>query len=240
MTEARKLTQDGIREARAYLALLRDDPTMSVGPPDHLLYDPTYAKPFANAPQVRHLPINTRRDAASYLDSFDPPLDRRFVDDWPFWGWLGLFHLADILHSPERRGRMSRETETFVVDPGDKRSLTDNYRHYLWSVWRLDSSLGEEASILMDRDLMRMEDTMRQIVNSPRIFNSMGVPQLILRLYTAEGRNKRGYTRNQGGLRHLLRALPQLERTYDVYGMTPDALLQILPPVFREWDDVEP
>ena len=40
----------------------------------------------------------------------------------------------------------------------------------------------------------------------------------------------------RGGLRHLLRVLDQLERTYDVYGMEPDALLSILPEEFRQWD----
>ena len=239
MTYARRLTQDGIREARAYVDLLRDDPTVSVAPPDHLLYDPRYAKPFANAPQVRHFPINTRRDAASYLDSLDPPLDRRFVDDWSFWGWMGLFHLDDILNSPERRARMSKAAESFVLDPSDSWSKRMGYRNYLWSAWRLMTTLGNEAEFLLKRNIMGVEDLMRQIVDSPRIFNSAGVSKLILRLYTAGTRSKRGYTNHPGGLRHLLRVLPQLERTYDVYGMTPDALLEILPPIFREWDDVE-
>ena len=236
MTRARRLTDRGIREARAFIDRVRNDPTQSIEPPCELLTNPVYAEPFAGAPTVRHLQITTRREALEYLLSLDPPLDRRRTDDWHFWGWMGLYHLRDILHSAERRERMSKETETFVVAPNEKGSLRDNYRHYLWSSWRIQASLGEDAAFLIDRDIMEIGDVMRQIVNSPRIFNSVGIPLLILRLYTDGQRLKRGHVLRPGGLRHLLRVLRQLERTYDVYGMSPDALLRILPPEFHQWD----
>ena len=57
-----------------------------------------------------------------------------------------------------------------------------------------------------------------------------------MRLYTTDKRTKPGYTESLGGLRHLLRVLPQMEMTYDVYGMEPDALLEVLPADFRRWD----
>ena len=51
-------------------------------------------------------------------------------------------------------------------------------------------------------------------------------------------RSRRGASTSvAGGLRHLIRVLDQLERTYDVYGMEPDALLRILPEEFRQWDE---
>ena len=58
----------------------------------------------------------------------------------------------------------------------------------------------------------------------------------MLRLYTHGRQQKRGFGRRPGGLRHLIRVLDQLERTYDVYGMSPDALIRILPEEFRRWD----
>ena len=58
----------------------------------------------------------------------------------------------------------------------------------------------------------------------------------MLRLYTTGTRQKRGFGQRPGGLRHLIRVLDQLERTYDVYGMSPDALIRILPEEFRRWD----
>ena len=57
-----------------------------------------------------------------------------------------------------------------------------------------------------------------------------------MRLYTRGAHQKRGFIYDRGGLRHLIRVLDQLERTHDVYGMEPDALLKILPDEFRQWD----
>lgn len=58
---------------------------------------------------------------------------------------------------------------------------------------------------------------------------------MALSLSTNGTRSKRGFRDQPGGLRHLLRVLDQLERTHDVYGMTPEALVRILPPEFAPW-----
>lgn len=238
MTYARALTPDGIRKAQEFVRAVRHDPTLPLTPPDDILLDPKYSYAIDPAPQVEHYNFTTRREAAEYLASLSPPLDQRFVDDWPFWSWLGLWHLPDVLHTDYRRSRMSAEEETFVVDRMDGRSRQSRYRNYLWTSWRLHEAFGEEVAFLLDRDIMELGQITRRITNSPRIFNSAGVVQLILRLYTRGNRAKRGRrSRPGGGLDHLLRVLPQLELTHDVYGMSPDALLRILPREVQEWDE---
>ncbi len=237
MTYARALTTDGIRRAQEFVRALGSDPAMPLTPPDDILFDARYSREIERAPRVEHRSFTTRREAAEYLVSLSPPLDQRSVDDWPFWSWLGLWHLPDILHTDERRTRMSSEEETFVVDRMDGRSRQSRYRNYLWTSWRLYQAFGEEAAYLLDLDIMEIGQITRRIINSPRIFNSVGVVQLILRLYTREKRAKRGRRNRPGGLDHLFRVLPQLELTHDVYGMSPDALLRILPPEIQKWDE---
>ena len=77
-----------------------------------------------------------------------------------------------------------------------------------------------------------------RIFNTNRIFNSAGIVELIIRLYTQGTRQKPRAVQNTsaGGLLHLIRVLDQLERTHDVYGMEPEALLRVLPSEFRAWD----
>lgn len=237
MTCARTLTPDGIRRAQEFVRAVRDDPKLALSPPDVILYDHEYSRGIEQAPRVEHRSLTTRREAAEYLASLSPPPDRRAVNDWPFWSWLGLYHLPDVLHTVERRTRISSEEETFVVDTSQAGSRRSRYRHYLWTSWRLREAFGEEAAFLLDRDIMEIGDITRRIVNSPRIFNSVGVVQLILRLYTRGEHAKRGRIVRPGGLDHLLRVLPQLELTHDVYGMLPDALLRILPSEIQEWDE---
>ncbi len=235
-TQARTLTDTGIRRAQAVLRDIRDHPERPLKVPNAVLYGDDCSRSLNDAPAVEHHQLTTRRDAAEYLMALTPPLDQRLVDDWHFWSWLGLFHVEDILHTPERRGRMSREVETFVVDPTVKQSLRSDYRNYLWAAWRLHQRFGDDMSFLLDRDMMEIGDIVRRITNSPRVFNSTGVAELIVRLYSDGPRPKRGHVSQPGGLNHLLRVLPQLELTHDVYGMTPDALLRILPRPVQKWD----
>ena len=236
MTHARALTPEGIRRAQEFVRAVCDEPKLALSPPDDILFQRRYSRTIDPAPRVEHRSLTTRREAAEYLASLSPPLDRRHVYDWPFWSWLGLWHLPDVLHTDERRARVSREEETFVVDTAQAGSRS-SYRHYLWTSWRLHETFGEEAAFLLDRDIMEIGEITRRITNAPRIFNSVGVVQLILRLYTRGERQKRGMRVRPGGLDHLLRVLPQLELTYDVYGMSPDALLRILPNEIQAWDE---
>ena len=237
MTLARALTLEGVRRGREFLRATQIDVSLDISPPDDLLFGDECSYAIAGAPTVEHHDFTTRREAASYLASLSPPLDQRFVDEWPFWSWLGLWHVADVLHTKDRRSRMSSEEETFVVDWTDARARQNRYRNYLWTSWRLYEAFGEDVAFLLDRDIMEIGQVTRRIINSPRIFNSVGVPQLILRLYTREAHAKRGIRNRPGGLNHLLRVLPQLELTHDVYGMSPDALLRILPREVQKWDE---
>lgn len=191
-----------------------------------------------NAPEVWHHPIVTRRDAGEYVDSLRPEITGDTADDWAFWSWLGMFHLTDIIPA-ERRKRLSAEVETFVLDPELRRASHDLYRHYLLTSWRLLVQFGDRVGYLLEQDVTDVGDLFRLSTNSPSRFNSLAIPELIVRLYTNQGTSRRGHTRGRGGLRHLLRVLDQLERTYDVYGMTPEALIRILPPDFDRWMPVD-
>ena len=122
MTYARALTLEGIRRAQEFVRAVRNDPTLPLTPPNDILFGARCSREIERAPRVEHREFTTRREAAEYLASLSPAPDRRSVDDWSFWSWLGLYHLSDVLHTDERRDRMSSEEETFVVDVTDGRS----------------------------------------------------------------------------------------------------------------------
>ena len=232
----RRLTSDGIQLARQFLADLRESSTGPIEPPRQLLYDERYAQPFVGDVEVGRRPFRTRRDAAEYLAPRLEPIKRLVTDHAGVWSWLGMFYFAETVRRGNGTIRLSPLNETFVVDGSVGRSYLLRYRHYLWGSWRLYDSHVERAAFLLDQDLTSFGDLAERAFGSVRIFNSLGVVPLMLRLYTNEDRQKAGFGRSRGGLRHLIRVLDQLERTYDVYGMEPDALLRILPDEFRSWD----
>ena len=152
------------------------------------------------------------------------------------WSWLGMYYFAGI--APQT---LSPNNMTLIVESGEdtsnaSRSEQQTYRHYLWGSWRLYEQHGEQAAFLLDQPIASWDDLSQRTFGSRRIFSSKGIVQIMLRLYTAGTRKKRGYARSPGGLRHLVRVLPQLELTHDVYGMEPDAVLRILPDDFRRWE----
>ena len=236
MTPARTLTPDGITLARAFLAEVRAKPTARALPPDALLFGDTYTQILAGAPELRPIDLTTRRDAAEYLSTTLAPIQQRIADDAGFWSWLGMYYFSETVRR-DRNGipKLSSLDETFVVHDGDPRSYQRRYRHYLWSAWRLWRAHGQHAAFLLDQPINSFGDIADRVFSYSRIFNARGIVQLILRLYTEQGRHKPGFGRAPGGLRHLIRVLDQLERTYDVYGMPAEALMRILPREFDPW-----
>ena len=237
MTELRRLTGDGIKRARDFLAHVREHPRARDRPPQELLFGERYSRAFESCVEVEPSVFRRRRDAAEYLAPRLEPIKHRIGDDAKFWSWLGMYYFEHIVRIRDGAVRLSRLDETFVVDSGDPRSLRNRYRHYLWGSWRLYEQHGEGAAYLLNEEITSWSIIADRGFGAVRIFNSEGVIQLILRLYTEGGRQKPGSFRGHGGLRHLVRVLDQLELTHDVYGMQPDALIEILPEPFRKWDN---
>ncbi len=236
MTLARTLTPDGIVLAREFLASVRAEPTADALPMDELLFDGRYSAALPRAPDVERIAVSTRRDAAVYLGPRLEPIQRDIADHAGFWSWLGMYYFAETAPR-DRNGvvKLSPLDETFIVPVQEDRSYQRRYRHYLWSAWRLQQAHGASADFLLDERINSFGDIADRVFSYSRIFNANGIVQLILRLYTVDGRQKPRFGRAPGGLRHLIRVLDQLERTYDVYGMPAEALMRILPREFDPW-----
>ena len=237
-TPLRRLTAAGIAEAQAFLARLREHPDGDRTPPDGLLFGERCSRPFEAGAGIAVEPraFRTRREAGAYLSPLLAPVRRQVLGDAGLWSWLGMFYFEGTAPA-----MLSPNNMTFVFgSPEDAsnsiRSNQQRYRHYLWGSWRLYEHHGENADFLLNQEIASWDDISERSFGSIRVFSSLGIVQVILRLYTNGARKKRGYVHSPGGLRHLLRVLPQLELTYDVYGMRPEALLRVLPDDFRHWD----
>ena len=234
MTRLRRFTRAGVEAAVKFLASAREAEGVAAGgPPDDLLFKAQYSTPFVPEVRVEQRALRTRRDAAEHIGPRIEAVKREIVDDLRAWSWLGLYHFVDITHAASS-ARVSPLDGAFVVR-ASSRALQQRYRHYLWGSWRLHQQHGEHAAFLLDQPLTSWSDLDQRAFGSIRVFNSPGVLPLMLHLYTRDGSRKRGYSQNPGGVRHLLRVLDQLERTYDVYGMSPEALLNVLPEPFMQW-----
>ena len=232
-TPLRRLTAEGIAEAQRFLQGLRDMPTGNRNPPRDLLEDNLrYSRLFSQDVRVERRGFRTRREAGEYLSPLLAPVRSQVLDDAGVWSWLGMFYFPEVVRVQEGRVRLNADTTSLFLG---ERAAQRRYRHYLWSAWRLYEQHGKDADFLLDEDITTFTDLADRVFSDFRVFNSKGVVPLAIRLYTDSEGLKPGYPRRPGGLRHLMRVLPQLELTYDVYGMRPEALLRVLPDDFRAW-----
>ena len=234
MTRLHRFTREGVSTALGMLEDVRKGVVEPESLPKNLLLGEQYSQPFEPEISIGRGPLNTRRDAALLLRDRLHDVKSKISDDSSVWSWLGMYYLADILRGQEGARRVSPLDEVFVIRD-TTRADQRRYRHYLWGSWRLFEQHGEEASFLLDERLTSWTDLAERAFGSVRIFNSVGIVPLMLRLYTDGSRRKKGYIHNSGGLRHLIRILDQLERTHDIYGMPASALLEILPMPFQDW-----
>ena len=233
--KAREFNAKGIQRARQFLDEVRSNPESGLTPPRDLLLGGEYTREFRRELTVerRRQPFASRREIGVYLAPRLRPLGPQVADRISLWSWLGLFHFEDTVRIVDGTMRLSPLDETFVLDPGDDQHLRGQHRHCLRSAWQLYEVHGDNAAFLLNQPPTARGDIADRILQSQRIFHSEGIVPLILGLYTDGDHPKRGFRGRPGGLRHFLRVLDQLERTYDVYGMPAHALLRILPPEFQ-------
>lgn len=237
--KAREFTKRGIRRARRFLDEVRERPEIRSDPPRALLEGSEYTRPFSGNLTVdrRRRRFASRREAGEYLAPKLSPFRPWIADRMSLWSWLGVFYFRNTVRIVDGAAKLSPLDETFVIDRSDKHNYRGRHRHYLRAAWQLYESHGDHAAFLLNQPPWARGDIADRILQSQPIFNSVGIVPLILGLYTDGNRPKRGSQGRPGGLRHLRRVLPQLERTYDIYGMPPHSLVRILPPEFEPWID---
>ena len=226
----------GAGEAACRRARLREHPDADRTPSDDLLFGDRYSRPFEAGADIMLEPrtFETRRDAGAYLSPLLAPVRRQILDDVGVWSWIGMFYFAETVRVRDGRIHLSRNEEFLFLE--DTWSTQLRPRHWLWSSWRLYGQYGESVAVLLNAGITTRSFLSDTVLANRRIFNSVGIVPLLMHLYTDGKRPRRNYTARPGGLRHLMRVLPQLELTYDVYGMRPEALLRVLPDDFRHWD----
>lgn len=241
-----ELTDAGIRAAKNYLAALRQN--ANAPPPAGLLTDNRYARPVAPAVSVEPRPFASRRDAGAYLDNRLAPLGpARISDNARLWSWLGMFYFEQVVgRYADGRMRIAASDVAYVIDPtSDRRGDSQSHRHRLLAAWDIYTRHGDaRARGLLSHPVSGMEQLADRLLGAVAAYRAPGIMKLANRLYTdpATGTQKPGvagggqhHQRPPGGIVRLLDVLNQLYMTYDVYGMTAEQLLPLLPAEFDRW-----
>lgn len=235
----RRLNDAGIDAFAAYLGNLAQDPALPV--PVQLLDDSAHSEPLQTTAAVEAKVFGTRFDAAAYLHglltaSGLPGIDR----DRGLWTWLTLFYFDQLCPADKRGHREPGATARYISELSNWKRF---YRHLLAGPYFIFSAHADDpkrAMAVLLSKLTKPGDVVEQIASRQELVTNKAIMGVITKLYVDETANKikKGAGGKGGGsARRLADVLGQFELTFDLYAITADNLLTLLPREFRRFAD---
>ncbi len=230
----RRFTDTGLAAFRDYLRRLKDqDPTLD--PPRDLLDDDASAQPLSPNIEATLRTFRNRGDFARWLHDAAAAADTAPPGNDPhFWAWLTLALFDQVC--PARDGkRTPRETAWYIPAVRDPRRI---YRHALYgshTVYDASRKNGADAAIFLSNSLTRLGHFWYQIASRQDLITNPAVVSAATGLYfdPRAGRAKPGAaTQKPGGVFRFVKLLNQLDRTWDLRLLSPNAVLDLLPAEF--------
>ncbi|MDE2940648.1 MAG: hypothetical protein OXR67_17275 [Chloroflexota bacterium] len=239
----RQMNAKGITASKAYLANLRAG-QVDAPFPDYALSDAKYSDVLEPAVIIEARSFANRREAGEYLSEklAHFPIEE-VQQNYGLWSWLGMFYFNSIVNQDDSGNPdLGRDSDAaYVLDPASP-GWGDN-RHRLLMAYETYTFHGEDAWFMLDQPVNSADQLTNRLSGKPTIFRSRGIVKLAHVLYTdpSTRRRKRGFggggqnQRSPGNLMRFIDVLDQLYMTYDVYGMTAEELMKLLPVEFDRW-----
>ncbi|WP_419633261.1 hypothetical protein [Thiolapillus sp.] len=230
----RKLNGTGLSAFEQYLRDFREGEKLA--PPFHLLTDSRYSEPLEDFSYVERREFGTRYEMGVYLTEILEDTDMQsFLGDQGFWSWLALYWFDQLCPARADRSRKPSQIYNYI--------LSSNYnhrpRHAVRTTWLLVSRYGETALFLLSKKPSERGELIEQLAARQHLISCRGVIEVANRLYYDANRRtfKRGATstKRKGNIRRYIGYLQQLDLTYDLYSITEEALLNILPEEYEHF-----
>lgn len=232
----RMLNEEGIEKFREYLAALRSGSTES--PPRDLLADAWTSAKLPIDIEIKNISFKDRLEAAKYLTTILEPLGHAKIErNVGLWSWLSLNFFDQVCPVNKSRKRSPGQDYRHIFDT-DSRLY---YRHLLMGPYTVYRLHGSEAPLLLYGALSQMTEAYREIACRQAFMTNKEVVSAANRLYydTKKRRPKRGFgakLAKPGTLRRFIDVIHQLDLTYDLYSVSGEEILELLPPEFDEWN----
>ena len=241
----RRLTASGIALFSQYLDELKAGGTAA--PPLWLLTDDAQTQLIAPETPVADTSFVNRLEAARYVDDLFAKAELSDVDrDTGLWAWLSL-RFIDQLCPPNKTGH--REPGQFASGSFVRLipAVADSRRYYrhlllgphlIFRIYRHE--IATAMALLADPVNVATAEAYRLFVESPWLISCRAAVGTATALYFDLDRNRmrRGYGRKTaGGCRRLVQVLQQFDCTFDLYALTLEKLIGLLP---SEFDGFKP
>ena len=223
----------GIERFRDYLEALRSGSREE--PPLDFLWDDGTSEELAWKAVVERRVFANKLMAAAYLDKVFQGISC-LEEDVGLWSWLSLFFFDQVCPAGGEGERKPGRDYRHILEPGYRYG----YRHLLRGPFLVYRLHGERARLLLYSKVYRDNEFHREIasrqafVTNPAILDALN----LLYLDKRKKRPKRGALgkgASGGTLRRFVSVVQQLELNYDLYSMSGEAILGLLPKEFDPW-----
>lgn len=238
MMYIRTLTQQGLDEFSNYIQEIRQGIIKS-SPVDVLSKEP-YSIEFNPSIKIENCRFATRMEMGKHLSGVLTGIERnRLLKEFGMWSWLVLFWF-DQLCPPDANGiRKVRESARYICSM----DYTDWYRHLVAAPWDIFSLHGEFSRLFLTDEIHKHNDFVEQLGARQNIISSKSIIEAADKLYWGTHKNtpKRNATNRKiaGNLRRFIMMTEQFGLTYDLYKMSADDILSLLPHEFDRWRKTE-
>ncbi len=237
-TAIRKFTDEGIEPFRNYLAELREGSTSP--PPFHILNDPATSEPINGGGEIENREFAIRLELAQYLDEALEGIESDSIEtDVHLWSWLSLLYFDQLCPAQKDGVRKPGRDYRHILEPG----YPNGHRHLLCGPYMVYSvyGLGENLSKLLLCTSIPVENKFHhELAGRQSLITNRGSLEAVHSLYyeKANGKPKRGAQVKKpapGTFYRFIGIIQQLDLNYDLYSMTGEEVLELLPAEFNKW-----
>ncbi len=230
-----RLNPAGLAQFQEYLNALSTGVVRE--PPLHLLENPDFSEPVTPAVEVERRVFDSRYAAAEYLSGLFREAGLKGLEkDVGLWAWLSLFYFNQLCPSDAERRRRPGTLVRWFLDSSGR----GYYRHLLagpFFVYRQHLDNPARTRVLLSGPLHKMNRIYDVIAGRMRLVSNPAVVECVSRLYfdARKGHLKsHAQSHKPGKIMRFVSVMMQFDCTYDLYSMTPEDIMALLPPEFRE------
>jgi hypothetical protein len=237
MTRLRRLNQTGIQRFTEFLLSLSTDTPQ--GRPVDILTDSATSEELGVPIEVEARTFGSRFAVGRYLDERFSAAGLKDVEsDCGLWAWLALFYFEELCPPGPQGRRKPGELARWIPEVSNFQRY---YRHLLagpYRIYRAHRDCPRRALALLCGPLDRPGEIVEQLASRQELVTNKAIIETATTLYIdlATEKPRRGSGGKAGGSpRRLADVINQLDVTWDLYAVTSDRLLELLPKEFNRF-----
>jgi len=234
----RVMLPEGEQKFREYIHNLKTEP--STPRPD--LNNKPFSEEFSPVVSIDEgKQFNSKMELAKYLQNCFAGAGLKRENVLPrngLWTWLAYVWFDQLapITNPATDERDIKEDAKYICSS----DYRDYYRHLVsgpYSIYSLHDA--DNSNIFLYSPVNEHNDFIEQFASRQFIISHKNIVEAIHRLYfdSQRGQPKRGAQtrRKPGNIRRFVSVIQQFELTYDIYTMSAESILNLLPPEFNDW-----